>query len=111
MILSVSYDFIRTGRNYNEVLTSIKRSIRQLARNYPAFYIGKTNDPEKRAGRHDSRWTDMVVLYETSSADRVARMERDLIEHFREDCACVNESWGGEGPTAEYGPYFIYILR
>ncbi len=107
--MEVNCHLVKTGHRYSVVRARIKQSIRRLTKYRREFYIGKTNNPKMRARSRDPKWNEMVVLYKTTSADRVGRMERDLIEHFADECC--NGSWGGEGPTAESGPYFIYILR
>ncbi len=102
---------IRTG-HYTQQLRSLKGRIRNLTRDRPEFYIGRTNNPENRARSHETsepeRWEQMAVLYETRSLNYSRQMERELIDHSWDNI--TNPIGGGGGPDGA-PPYYIYILR
>ena len=96
----------RTGR-YADQLTTLKRRIAALTRGGEEFYIGRTSNPKARArGRDTERFSEMVVLYRTTSVSNVMGMEIELTDYFGD--RCINARGGG--PTGN-PPHYIYILR
>ena len=98
----------------NQVDSRMRRRVGAYASRSVAFKIGITNDPEKRAGQyklHVSRLTEMIVLYETTSRENAAALERDLIDYRWEyDDKMAAEKGGGGGRKGE-GWYYLYIAR
>ena len=103
--MEVRWEF-QTGR-YADQFTALKRRIAALARGREEIYIGRTNNPEARARGHDSeRFSEMVVLYQTTSVSNVMSMEIELTDYFWD--RCINARSGG--PTGN-PPHYIYIMR
>ena len=66
------------------VLPSLRRRLTVLGRDADLIRVGVTSDVDRRAGHHRTYGFDwFVVLWETSSADRVAEAEPVLLEHAR----------------------------
>ena len=52
----------------------------------------------------------MIVLYETTSRENAAALERDLVDHNWEHHKMAAEIGGGGGKTGA-GWYYLYIVR
>lgn len=102
-----------TGR-YATVRPQLIRALGQYARAGKQFKVGVTVDPERRWREHaPDEWSEMVVMYQTSSANYVRQAEKDLIDRgWREKFA--DNSWnaapGGEGVRRGRSMYYVYVL-
>ena len=87
------------------------RHIRELATRGMAFYIGITEDPDRRWEEHcqAAPWDDMEILIEAPSSHVTAELERRLIDRFRPVIGCANVGPGGERRSAGR-PHFLYVL-
>ncbi len=106
--MELDYDYW-TG-TFNEVSTTLKRSIAQYIRNYKNVKIGITNNPKRRAQEHSAssvKWDKMIVKYHTTSVNYINEMEKILVDHHWS--YIKNEVAGGGGPNGE-GPYYLYLL-
>ena len=85
--------------------------IRDLARDGAAFYIGITENPQRRWEEHcqAAPWDDMEILIEAPSSRVTAELERRLITHFRPVFGCANIGSGGERGSVGR-PHFLYVL-
>jgi hypothetical protein len=101
----------RTGR-YSQVLPTLHSAIGQYQRGGRPIKIGLTVNPEQRAQAHTrGGWLEMVVVYSTSSANSVAAVEKDLINHgWRNNYYSLNYNRGGEGIAPGHPRYYVYVL-
>ena len=97
----------RTG-HATDVLPGLRRSLSQYAR-YSRFKIGITGNPDGRAAQHRAQYTEMIVLYGTSSRDYVRHVETILIEDYVD--FSDNERGGGGGLAWSFDRYYLYIVR
>lgn len=102
----------RTG-NYLEVLPNLTRALGQYTSLHDHIKVGLTVDPDARWNTHkNDGWTDLIVLYETSSPKYCAAIEAYLIEYGWQKH--LDKSWnersGGAGLKQGYLKYFVYVL-
>ena len=92
----------------------LKRRISAFVKSSSAFKIGITNWPERRKREyethHPRHYSEMIVLYATSSRGNAASLETQLIDHNWDRYELRNEIGGGGGPHGE-GWYYLYIVR
>jgi hypothetical protein len=77
------------------------------------YKVGITNDPERRASNYGAVYSQMIVVYKSSSEKNIRLMEAFLTEYIREhrqDPRCDNINEGGGGPCGD-PPYFLYVVR
>lgn len=102
----------RCGGYYSpQLLETLKRRVKKYAENQQRIYVGMTNDPHRRLGEHyTSKDIDgMVVLYESTSLDYVAKAEAALIEYSKKNLSgkCLND----KSSLMLNSPYFyVYFL-
>lgn len=94
----------------SEVVSGVLRSISAYTRRgrVRGFKIGITNDPERRFREaYAHAYHKMAVVYQSTSIDNVAELERLLIEHNRELADNIIAGGGGN-----YGapPYYLYVV-
>lgn len=110
--MSIRYDYL-TG-HFDQVCESLRRALGQYARHCDRFKVGLTVDPEQRWTDHAAdKWTEMVVVYHTSSSRYAAQMEKELIQHGWNSRVLAwswNEVRGGGGLRRDYYDYYIYVL-
>ena len=111
MIVTWKAEMGKPGPLGRKTVERQSRRVSQYKRDNRAFKIGITSDPDRRAMEYDSRevgrYREMVVLYQTGSADRVRDLEFMLVsKHHDAD----NEQGGGGGPLGKK-PYYLYIVR
>ena len=88
------------------VLPSLKRRLTVLGRDADLIRVGVTGNVERRAREHRAYGFDwFVVLWETSSADRVAEAESVLIDHAR--WKGLPLSGGRRGRVRGAGPFAV----
>ena len=102
---------VRTG-DPDDVISSLRRSVGQLARNVGKFKIGRTSDPAARANAREyaEGYDELIVIYSTTSAEFVNDVERDLIDYFETHSDVSNFRGGGGGPLGR-PPYYVYVVR
>jgi hypothetical protein len=103
----------RSG-HIKSLIPSLRRALGQYTRYCRHFKIGLTSNPEQRwnAYKRDG-WSDMIVVYSTSSEKYAADAETLLIDHGLKDNyipQCWNRIRGGSGLASGYGWYCIYIV-
>ena len=104
--LPIRYE-LSTGRP-EDALEGLRRAVAQYARDARGFRIGRTSSPESRwTSEYQDIYSEMVVIYETSSQDHVAEVEAALIEFFADDAD--NDQEGSSGPWGE-PPYYGYVV-
>lgn len=85
-----------------------------FARRSRAFKVGITNWPENRIlqyeHEHPRHYSEMIVLYETTSRQNAANLERALIDYNWYRAELRNQIGGGGGRHGE-GWYFLYMVR
>ena len=95
-------------------LTTMERRIGGFKRHASAFKIGITNDPWRRMREYEvyspRHYSEMIVLYETSSFTHAADLERRLINHQWYDPRIRNQISGGGGRPGA-GWYYLYVVR
>lgn len=95
----------------DDVISTLKRSVAGLAKNVGSFKIGRTCDPDARARARDyAKFDELIVIYETMSAEHVNDVERELIEYFETHDDISNFRGGGGGPLGQ-PPYYVYVVR
>lgn len=95
-------------------LTTINSRIGALRRRACAFKVGITNHPEIRIRQyekmHPRHYSEMRVIYRTSSRRNAAKLERQLITRNWFDPRSRNEVGGGGGKPGG-GTYYLYVVR
>ena len=101
----------KPGQLGRETVARQSRRVSQYKRGNRAFKIGITSDPDRRAMEYDSRdgyrSREMVVLYQTGSADRVRYLESMLVSKHQD----ADNEWGGGGGPLGKKPHYLYIVR
>ena len=94
----------------NQVITTLLRRISAYTRGGISFKIGITSGYYTRAGwyRRNTRYSEMILLYQTSSDDHARDLERDMIDYYWEYC---DNSISGGGGSMSGPPYYLYIVR
>ncbi len=100
------------------VRETLNRKIGALSR-HRGFHqkVGITNDPTRRWRKYKAEgWSDMEVIYSSSSYAHVQTVERYLIERFHfGECSSPgfahNANPGGEGRPPAEGPYYVYVVN
>jgi hypothetical protein len=66
-----------------------------------SFYIGKTDNIEKR--KEDEKYKDYILIPKvTGDSERISKLEEKLIENFEEHEKCENSlSWSSGNPDAD----------
>jgi hypothetical protein len=107
--MEIEYNYW-TG-NFNDVKTSLIRSVAQYNVHYSKIKIGITNDPPRRLIEHEKTklgWKKMIIKYHTSSVNYINEMEKIIIAHHWD--IVENEVNGGGGPNGKTPPYYLYVL-
>ena len=101
-----------TDTGWPSQLTTMRSRIGALVRNSTGFKIGITNWPEMRAQAYQRDYTDMVVVYATSSRKNAADLETWLIDFYRNNHRATerldNDRGGGGG---RWGEGWVLCLR
>jgi len=73
------------------------------------FYIGATQNPDKRLTEHvaEKNMKNMYLLCKVPTKYKTEKLEQKLIKRFNTD-HCINQTGGGEG--IEEGINYIYLL-
>ena len=100
-------DKIRTGWP-EAIIPYLRRSISQYRRSGSSLKIGITGRPLGRAKGYGLQYSEMVLLYQTSSSKFVREIEAILIDEYWEDC---DNSIGGGGGSVSGPPFFLYLVR
>ena len=90
------------------IVTYLRRAISQYRRSSSSLKIGITGLPASRADSYGNQYSEMIVLYKTSSDGFVRAIEAMLIDEYWEDC---DNSIGGGGGSLSGPPYYLYIVR
>ena len=88
-----------------------KAMVRQALQQDCSFYIGITENPQRRWDQHVERgmWTCMQVLVCAPGAWVTTQLERRLLDKFKHCVGCHNVGHGGE--CASRGrPRYLYLL-
>lgn len=95
-------------------LTTIHSRIGALKRRSCAFKIGITNRPKTRMRQYEKsnprHYSEMRVIYRTSSRRNAAELERQLVDRNWLDPRIRNEVGGGGGKPGA-GKYYLYLVR
>ena len=74
-----------------------------------AFYIGITENPERREIEQIERgWDFLELLVEAPSSRETGLLETRLIELFSREPLCQNSGGGNERPSAGR-PHYVYV--
>ena len=98
-----------TRGHFNKVLTTLRRRISAYKHYRPSFKIGITGYPYQRKAYYRSEpYTEMIVIYSTSSKRYIRLMEKILVDGYQEHSDNISRGGGGDvtGP-----PYYLYIVR
>ena len=101
-----------SGRPNDALLEKLRRSIGQYQRGSRAIKIGLTTDPTRRwSEQRRDGWSEMVVIYSTSSRNFAAVVEQELTaQGWGEHYTVWNYNLGGEGIPGSYTRYYVYVL-
>jgi hypothetical protein len=98
--------------SYTDALALARRRVEREVSSGVAFYIGISENPERRFEEHlcsGVNWAEQIILVEASSSRTTASLERDLLAEFGKRFACTNASSGGERASSG-SPHFLYLL-
>jgi len=111
----VEFDVI-TG-HLHLVSGELKRRISSFQRGKEKLKVGISVDPETRWTKHrlsQHEWNKMVVIYESSSHDKISQAESELInysiERFPEKCQNQVSGGGGINEPYLYEKFYLYLL-
>jgi len=101
----------------DRVMALLKSDVDALQR-YNYLKIVITTDPETRASKHGRskihNWTDIHLIYSSSSHKFIQRAEKELIEYGNKTCpdAIVNRISGGGGINnpENFKQFYLYVL-
>jgi hypothetical protein len=93
----------------NLVGAKLRADVKIYTADHSIFKIGRTSNPEARAKHNDyaDTYKEMVVVYETKSAQHADAVERHLVSSFQ---SSRNFRGGGGGPHGR-PPYYVYLVR
>ena len=101
------------GMTFDKALLIVRRRVWAEVRRGQVFYIGITENPDRRWGWHceggGQRWESMLVLLQAATSHTSAAMEMALLHEFGSRTLCHNNSAGGEGRSSG-SPHFCYML-
>ncbi|MCQ2216585.1 MAG: hypothetical protein MJZ31_11805 [Bacteroidales bacterium] len=110
-------DNIYTGHLTVELVGRIKKAISNHITNRSGFYVGITNDPERRNYYHyknGKAHSEMVVMFQSTSNAVCKDLEAELVDYYSSDSRyqdlVINLTGGGGGMDGQSGPYYLYIL-
>lgn len=98
----------------NTVFTPLNRAIGQYKNRYFSLKVGITGQyPERRFSQHKLHrpgvWSQMVVIYRTSSESHANLLENWLVDHHW-DRLVNDKSGGGSRLSTQDGWYYVYVL-
>ena len=101
-----------SGRPGSALIERLHRSIGQYQERSRSIEIGLTTDPMRIWNEQRRRgWSEMVVVYSTSSHDFAASVEGELAAHGWNN---YYTTWDynpvGEGVPGSYIRYYVYVL-
>ena len=86
--------------------------VRAVATAGRAFYLGITENPDRRFGEHleaNPGWAYMNVLVQAPSSRHTAALEMCLLVTYGPSLQCLNKSAGGERASSGT-PHYLYML-
>ena len=86
--------------------------VRAVANAGRAFYLGITENPDRRFGEHlgtNPGWAYMTVLLQAPSSRHTAALEMRLLVTYGPSLQCLNKSSGGERASCGT-PHYLYML-
>lgn len=105
------------GRLTKKYKADLKNSVSNFITWHEYFYIGISNNPERRNYQHYKNGkghSKMEVLYVSSSPRMCKKLEAELVAYYNEHAKYCgynkNKKGGGGGPDGLNGPYYLYIL-
>lgn len=101
-----------SGRPNDALLERLHRSIEQYQAGSSSLKIGLTTDPMRSwSSQRWDGWSEMVVIYSTSSQDFAAAVEQDLTRRgWAEHYTAWNYEAAGKGLPGSYTRYYVYVL-
>ncbi|MBN7820539.1 hypothetical protein [Bowmanella yangjiangensis] len=115
-------EFLKAGKNFDELLEHLKRSISAICREgrgVTKFYIGKasgTNATDAIYRRYDSKkseWelTEVWALFESNCSYLINNLESNLNEHYIKNAPdrCLNTGKGSAGRISAQPKVYIYL--
>ena len=95
------------------VESTLRKSIAAYVRGGIGYRIGFTNNPETRARQrpyNNGQYSEMIVLYKTTSDRFVRQLEIALTNYFWESEGLEAERGAGGGAKGE-PPHYLYMVR
>ena len=90
------------------------RRVSAFVRGCKSYKIGITNNPKDRFSQPDYRvYNRMIVIYRTQSWESAGKLEKWLIEYYKDDKddpRIDNERAGRGGRKGKNPPYFLYVV-
>ena len=101
-----------SGRPNDALLEKLHRSIGQYQKGSRSIKIGLTTDPTRRwSDKRRDGWSEMVVIYSTSSRNFAAAVEQELTaQGWGEYYTTWNYSPEWERLPGSYTRYYVYVL-
>ena len=105
----VKWERVDTG-GYQKIQTNLCKRISALVRREAEFKIGITSNPDTRASvfrANNSRFDEMIVLYQTRSEPFIRQLEKDLIGYYE---GCSYNIAKGKGRLSG-PPFYLHVVR
>ena len=101
-----------SGRPTDRLFERLHRSLGQYREGSQSIKIGLTTDPMRTwSEQRWDGWSEMVVIYSTSSQDFAAAVEEDLTAHgWGNYFTAWNYEPIGKGLPGSYTRYYVYVL-
>jgi hypothetical protein len=93
-----------------EFLPELKLSMTQYLINNDYVKVGITSNPKVQWAQHsrdESKWSKMIVVFQSSSIIQVRTLEKTLVEHGRKHSKHIQ---GGAGENKTKGMQHVYFL-
>ncbi len=115
-------------RSETTIIKNIIAALKRYSNKYGSLYVGISVDPKKRLAQHnkailsgsgnviaDLPWPQCNIIFETTSDDKVRKIERALIDWVLKDQGVSKKFWndragGGGRPPKPGKAAFVYVL-
>jgi hypothetical protein len=117
-MLVLDHHLSQTGKTDLQTFYDMVARLMFVAAKCTSLHVGTASDYMAQAQEHENedptRWADMLVLYQTSSKDRVRDLQKRLMDYIGTSNTLqkklTNALDVAKTPTTD-PPYYLYILR